>query len=107
MRQEALFFSTQHGEQSTRSLARRTDPATSKAAARRVVKSGRMGVELSKFLKILKECGPMTCKQVSGFTDDPGYWAFRFNSRAHAWHVAGHIELTGETRDGGRVWRIA
>ena len=90
----------------TRLLHRTTDPATSKAAARRVVKSMRLGVSLREFLNILSVYGPMTCREASERmpASESDYWNAEFNKRVHSWHVAGHIELTGEVRDGGRVW---
>jgi hypothetical protein len=86
-------------------ITRRTDPETSKVAAKKVVRSGRVG-SLHLFISRLEIHGPMTVKEASHVTDDPSFWNHEWARRVHAWHVAGRIELTGEVRGGGRVWRI-
>jgi hypothetical protein len=87
-------------------LTRRTDPETSRIAARKIARTNRFSVSLAAFKSALMEYGPLTCLEASRTMEDSSYWNAEFNKRVHAWHVAGHIELTGEVRDGGRVWRI-
>jgi hypothetical protein len=87
-------------------ITRRTDPETSRVAARKVVRSGRIGKSLEFFTSMLDIHGPMTVRQAAHITSNPDYWRVEWDKRVKSWHVAGHIELTGEVRDGGRVWRI-
>lgn len=104
MTQQPLFVPASGGLETL--LSRRNDPATSKAAAVKVARSGRWGLSLKLFKIILRSRGPLTVREASGDTSRPDYFYLEFNRRVHSWHVAGHIELTGEERGGGRVWRI-
>jgi hypothetical protein len=89
-----------------RLITHRDDPATSKRAARKVARSGNIGRSLALFLTYLDH-GPLTVREASNATTSPNYWMVEWDKRVKAWHVAGHIELTGEERGGGRVWRRA
>jgi hypothetical protein len=89
-----------------RLLARTTDPATSKVGARRVVLRKQPKGSLRRFLMALA-LRPMTTRE-AGIVTDPTralYWHWEYDKRVKSWNIAGHIELTGEVRDGGRVWR--
>ena len=106
MTQQSLLTNTAQGEIATRLLARREDPETSKAAARRVVERHQPKGSLALFLRLLM-VRSLTTRE-AGVLADPGnalYWHWEFAKRTHAWHVAGHIELRGEVKAGGRVWR--
>jgi hypothetical protein len=93
-----------------RLLARTDDPATSKRAAKKIVHRGDDS-SLGEFLNVLLQSGELTCKEaaqrvhlIAGYSAD--YWNSEFNKRVKSWAVAGHIELTGDERGGGRVWRV-
>lgn len=85
--------------------ARRTDPATSKAAARRV---DEFAAHLcARIVLALKDHGPMTVHQISLRT---GLQEQQCNKRTPELERAQAIALTGETRPGGsgrmqRVWK--
>ena len=82
--------------------ARNTDPATSVRAAKARQADGK---SLALFLAMLgtREC---TVREVAQHTINPDFWFVEWNKRVKAWDVAGHIELTGAERGGGRVWRV-
>lgn len=95
-----------------RLLARKTDPATSKQAAKRVVRSGRQGLSLRLFRLLLKNHGPLTAKQAGALTKRPDFWQVEFCKRTDGWMKAGHIRVALEpsgrerTVDGSRVWEV-
>ena len=85
--------------------SRRDDPETSKRAAAKL-KREEESKSLKFFLFLLRAWGPMTCKEAGDRTVNKDFWNTEFNKRAKKWHVAGHIKLTGEDRNGSRVWRV-
>lgn len=87
-------------------ITRRDDPATSKRAARKVVRSGRIGKSLEKFLATLGDQW-LTVRECADQTDRPDYWNHEWARRVHLWHVAGYIELIQGASSSGQVWRIA
>lgn len=85
--------------------SRRDDPETSKRSAAKLTRMA-LSKEWDLFRSILKAHGPQTCNEAAAHTINPDHWRFRFNSRVEKWHVAERIELTGEKRNGSRVWRV-
>ena len=97
-----------------RVLARRDDPATSKQATKRVVRSGRQQKSLWIFLFLLRLHGPLTAKQAGACQGDyrTDYWQVEFCKRTDAWMKAGHIRVARDAEgrerviDGSRVWEV-
>ena len=97
-----------------RLLARRDDPATSKQATKRVVRSGRQQKSLWIFLFLLRLHGPLTAKQAGACQGDyrTDYWQVEFCKRTDAWMKAGHIRVARDAEgrerviDGSRVWEV-
>jgi hypothetical protein len=108
--QLAIFAPTPYGERpaepfEARLIHRKDDPATSKRAALRLVRTGQLDGARALFLRLLRTHGPLTHKEAAARTDRPDHFRTEFDKRVKRWAVAGVIALTGEERDGARVWR--
>lgn len=106
--QLSIYTNTQHGEQATRSLSRRTDPITSKTAAKVAVL--RLDSDESAILAILREYGPQTIREIASHSDNSSRMYFVAAKRLPRMARAGLVMLVHDregrevVRDGGRVW---
>ena len=96
----------------TTTLARKENPQTSKDAAEKMVKSGALNRQENEVFDVIKKYGlDFTTKDIARsvwwHTEMPYDKAYDIcRKRFSGLQMKGKIELTGDRRDGCRVWRL-
>ena len=100
---ENLFAET---VETARALARTCDPQTSKDAALKMVKSGALNRQEQWVLRQIENSmfPDFTALEIARGIKDKYYYIIQ--RRLSGLNDKGKIELTGERRDGCRVWRL-
>lgn len=109
MSQRLLFHDDERAAASSRHLARGTDPAPSKVAAARVVRSGQDKTDGELILSVLRAYGPQTAGEIAWHLGD-GWDNVRVTRRTRELARSGFVVEDGErkcTRKGSvmTVWK--